>query len=123
MPANRKCPNCKGSGRDYVLQTLGGDSTCPLCNGTGAIIDSAPESLAAPTGSASNPCPKCGKPMAEQPRFKGLWMCPDYINALNPDHGPPFDYRCDGMELTDDGAEELEALLTQKWIERAAENN
>jgi len=59
--------------------------------------------------------------MVEQPQFKGLWMCPDYRNALN--DAPPFQYKCKGIELTEEGAEEFEQLLLKKWIEKNAAQN
>lgn len=67
------------------------------------------------------PCPKCGKPMAEEPQFKGLWMCPDYKLAIN--SRPPFRYKCTGSKLTKAGAKALQEALQQKWLERVIENN
>jgi hypothetical protein len=61
-------------------------------------------------------CPKCGKPMVEQPKFPGLWMCPDGKIFLN--DSPPFRRLCEGMELTDEGAELFDAELRRQWSER-----
>lgn len=55
----------------------------------------------------AHPCPKCGKLMAEEPQFKGLWTCPDYKMKLN--EKPPFQFKCTGMVLTEEGATALEA--------------
>lgn len=41
------------------------------------------------------PCPKCGKPMVEAPKFPGLWQCPDYRTPIN--DGPPFEFKCRGI--------------------------
>jgi hypothetical protein len=67
------------------------------------------------------PCPFCGKPMEEQPKFPGLWMCPDYRNPIN--DAPPFEYKCRGIEMTDEAAADFEELLTRKYIERNAKLN
>lgn len=61
-------------------------------------------------------CLRCGKEMAEQPKFPGLWMCPDYKVALN--DSPPFRYKCEGMELTGVGSEALERELFKIISER-----
>ncbi len=61
-------------------------------------------------------CPKCGKQMEEQPRFLGLWQCPDYRSPIN--DSPPFQYKCDGMKLTDAGAQLLEDELFRQSIQR-----
>ncbi len=61
-------------------------------------------------------CPKCGKIMAEEPKFKGLWTCPDYKVRLN--DKPPFYFKCTGMLLTDEGAAQFEAVLTKLNQER-----
>lgn len=50
-------------------------------------------------------CPKCGKPMDEQPKFPGLWVCEDGKIPLN--DAPPFRFKCDGLELTNEGARAL----------------
>ena len=50
------------------------------------------------------PCPKCGKPMLEEPKWPGLWRCPDYSAPINTD-GPPFFYKCRGMEVTEEASE------------------
>lgn len=57
--------------------------------------------------------------MAEQPKFPGLWMCPDYKVALN--DSPPFRYKCEGMELTGVGSESLERELFKQY--RSATNH
>jgi hypothetical protein len=66
------------------------------------------------------PCPNCGKPMEEQPKFKGLWTCPDKIPIND---APPFQLKCDGMELTEEGAAEFEKVLTAKYIEQYIKTN
>jgi hypothetical protein len=43
-------------------------------------------------------CPKCGKPMVENPKWRGHWMCPDYTTPIN--EAPPFQYRCTGQYFT-----------------------
>lgn len=67
------------------------------------------------------PCPKCGRPMTECRKFKGLWMCPGYEKPLN--DKPPFRYECEGMDLTPDGARNFrEALNDEFWKRKASEN-
>lgn len=48
-------------------------------------------------GSQQHPCPLCGKPMVEAPKFPGLWTCPDFEHPINKE--PPFSYLCTGMEM------------------------
>lgn len=43
--------------------------------------------------------------MIVQPKFSGLWMCPDAVTPLN--NQPPFEYKCNGMELTGRAANEF----------------
>lgn len=62
------------------------------------------------------PCPKCGKPMREQPKFRGLWTCPDYQHAIN--DAPPFQYKCTGMELTPEGQSALQDEIFKIQIKR-----
>lgn len=62
-------------------------------------------------------CPQCGKPMAEEPKWKGLWACPDSKIRLNDE--PPYQYQCDGMELTEEGVEAFNAEL---WRIHTARN-
>lgn len=62
------------------------------------------------------PCPKCGKPMAEEPKFKGLWMCPDGKIRLN--ETAPFAFKCDGMKLTNAGVKALENELLRQHLLR-----
>lgn len=57
----------------------------------------------------SHKCPYCGKAMSEQPKFPGLWTCPDYVNPLN--ESPPFEYKCTGIELTKEGEDNFDAAL------------
>lgn len=59
-------------------------------------------------------CPKCGKAMAEQPKFAGLWICPDYVEPLN--KRPPFRYKCKGMVLTDAGAAAMDEELRRRYV-------
>ena len=47
-------------------------------------------------------CPECGKPMAEEPKWRGLWTCPDSKVRLN--SAPPYQFKCNGLQLTDEGA-------------------
>lgn len=42
------------------------------------------------------PCPKCGRPMAEETKFAGLWTCPLY-----------GEFACEGFELTESGAQAI----------------
>lgn len=67
------------------------------------------------------PCPKCGKPMVEAPKFPGLWQCPDYRVRLN--DVPPFEFKCTGMELTREGAEALEVEILRLHIEDVKSKN
>lgn len=53
------------------------------------------------------PCPKCGRPMAEETQFVGLWTCPGYRNWLH----TKLRFECDGMELTEAGAQAFEDEL------------
>lgn len=62
-------------------------------------------------------CPKCGKPMEENPNWKGQWSCPDYKQALNTD-GPPFRFKCDGQHLTDHGAALFDEELRRQHAAR-----
>lgn len=62
----------------------------------------------------THPCPNCGKPMIEAPKFPGLWTCQDFRQPLNA--GPPYRYRCTGSELMTQGANTLERELTRKWL-------
>lgn len=61
-------------------------------------------------------CPKCGKPMAEEPEWPGLWVCPGYKIRLN--DAPPFRFACTGSELTDRGVQVFEAELYNLIAER-----
>lgn len=47
----------------------------------------------------SKPCPKCGRPMAEETMFRGLWTCPGYSQIV-----ADATWGCDGFELTEAGA-------------------
>lgn len=62
------------------------------------------------------PCPECGKAMEEQPKFPGLWVCPDGKIQLN--DAPPFRFKCYGMELTEAGANALENEMMKIAISR-----
>jgi|GEM_PF-5213052 len=57
----------------------------------------------------TRPCPECGKPMCEETGWKGLWTCPDSKIRLN--DSPPFRFKCDGKEITDEGVELFEAEI------------
>jgi hypothetical protein len=59
--------------------------------------------------------------MTEEPKFKGLWSCPDSKIALN--NRPPFQFKCEGMTLTDEGAELFEEALFKEHMRRSAEVN
>lgn len=54
------------------------------------------------------PCPKCGRPMAEETMFKGLWTCPLYGKLA-----------CNGFEITEIGAQAFvdKLILWKKPIE------
>jgi hypothetical protein len=54
--------------------------------------------------------------MIEQPKFPGLWLCPDSKVKLT--DSPPFRRLCEGMELTDEGAELFDAELRRQAAER-----
>lgn len=54
-------------------------------------------------------CPICNKPMVEQPKFNGLWLCEDYIDPTN--SATPFTFKCKGMHLTEKGSEAFDAEL------------
>ena len=64
-------------------------------------------------------CPKCGKEMSEEPKFPGLWTCPDSKIRLNDE--APFKFKCDGIKLTVDGAvafeDELHRAALRKHLE------
>lgn len=47
--------------------------------------------------------------MVEQPKFKGLWMCPDFDKPIN--DRPPFKFKCTGMHLTEKGAREFTGAM------------
>lgn len=66
-------------------------------------------------------CPKCGKEMREQKHFPGLWTCIDYGPPLN--DKPPYRYKCDGMELTKEGAKAFDACLLEEHMKRIRRNN
>jgi len=61
-------------------------------------------------------CPNCGKEMVESPGWLGLFICPDYVTPTN--SAPPFEYKCQGMEITDAGAEafldEIERIICER---------
>lgn len=65
-------------------------------------------------------CPKCGKQMAEEPKFKGYWMCPDGKVLLS--DFPPYIRKCDGSELTQEGAADLEDELMRQWTNKNKSN-
>ncbi len=65
---------------------------------------------------ANHPCPKCGKAMAEQPHFPGLWTCPDYKTPIN--DRPPFKFKCTGMKLTEQGQKDFVATLENELAKR-----
>lgn len=56
-------------------------------------------------------CPKCGKQLVEQKKWRGLWICPDYNTPINAT--APFKYKCTGMHITKKGRESFDkaALL------------
>ena len=62
------------------------------------------------------PCPICGKPMAEEAKFPGLWICPDGKIQLN--DSPPYRFKCDGLMLTKEGSEEFLKTLRETYLER-----
>lgn len=66
-------------------------------------------------------CPKCGKTLAEERKFPGLWTCPDSKILLN--DARPFRYKCDGMHLTDDGARAFGEELNREHARRNARLN
>lgn len=61
----------------------------------------------------SKPCPKCGRPMAEETMFRGLWTCPRYATMISKN---PLKFRCDGFELTNEGAQALVDYLMSNWM-------
>lgn len=66
-------------------------------------------------------CPKCGKAMIEEPKFPGLWQCEDYRNPINA--SPPYQFRCNGMVLTEEGQKAFEAELLRLWINKHKSKN
>lgn len=56
-------------------------------------------------------CPKCGKPMVEQVKCAGMWLCVDYLKPLN--DAAPFEYACTGKHLTPEFYVALEAELNR----------
>lgn len=67
------------------------------------------------------PCPKCGRPMAEETQFPGLWTCPGYKVRLN--DKAPFRFECTGMELTEAGAEAFADEVMRVWTEKHVKLN
>lgn len=61
-----------------------------------------------------HPCPLCGKPMIKNPEWPGMWKCPDYV-AVNT--RPPFEFKCKGLEATDEAVEEFEKVCQQVLAE------
>lgn len=61
-------------------------------------------------------CPKCGKEMREEPRFPGLWCCPDYKIRLN--ERPPYQFKCNGTEVTEAGVKAFDAECRRQFLER-----
>lgn len=63
-----------------------------------------------------HPCPKCGKPMIEQPKWEGLWTCPDYQKPIGK-RGKVFVYKCTGMKILKKGVQafdrEVEKLIAE----------
>ena len=62
------------------------------------------------------PCPICGQPLVEQPKFPGLWLCPDYVTPLN--DRPPYQYRCTGTHLPAAGAKHFDAELLKLIVQK-----
>lgn len=58
--------------------------------------------------------------MVEQPKFKGLFVCPDYRTPIN--ENEPFQYKCKGMHLTEHGTMLLDAALQQQHDLRESRN-
>ncbi len=58
--------------------------------------------------------------MEEQPKFKGLWTCPDKTPIND---APPYEFKCDGMELTEEGAAEFEKVLQAMYFDEYIKNN
>lgn len=48
--------------------------------------------------------------MEEAPKWPGLWMCPDYKNSIGRD-GERFLYKCQGMEITEEAANEFDKAV------------
>ena len=61
-------------------------------------------------------CPKCGKLMAEEPKFPGLWVCPDGKKRLTA--VPPYLFKCSGMFLTEAGQRQFDAELWRQHTEQ-----
>ena len=56
-----------------------------------------------------HPCPNCGKPMVENPKWRGHWTCPDSLKPLN--SGPPYKFKCYGMAFEPHAVEEFNQEL------------
>jgi len=61
-------------------------------------------------------CPVCGKEMVEEAEFPGLWVCVDGKVPIN--HEPPYQWKCRGMVMTEEGAEAFEKELYRQFVER-----
>ncbi len=66
-------------------------------------------------------CPLCGKPMSEEAKFPGLWLCPDGKVEVAVVDGKHI-FACDGMHLTKQGANdllsEMNAQADKRWQHR-----
>lgn len=58
-------------------------------------------------------CPKCGKPMPEEAKMKGVYMCPDYKVRLN--DAPPYRFKCTGLHVTDQAGVEFQKELRKAF--------
>jgi hypothetical protein len=54
--------------------------------------------------------------MVEQTKWRGLWICPDGIHPIN--DKPPFIYKCQGMKITQNGADAFMAAFLKIICER-----
>lgn len=54
--------------------------------------------------------------MKEEPKFPGLWICPDGRVRIN--ESPPYRFKCAGVELTEEGTEALQKEIWKQYAQR-----
>jgi hypothetical protein len=56
--------------------------------------------------------------MVEEPSFPGLWTCLDGKVCLNPNDGPPFQFKCRGIVVTQKARDAFDAACLKIIAER-----